>query len=138
MRRIEHSWVDDRAGEERSLGGTELRDAGVKIRTRRGLRAVHAVAPLDHVQVQLEDPRLRQLGLEPPRDDQLAQLANRVFRRRQVEVFRELLRDGAPAAQQSAARPVDDERFLQLFEVDAFVLPERIVFSHQHGAFQLG
>ena len=71
----------------------------------RRFRAVDAVAPLDDVEVELEDARLPQLGLEPPRDDQLAQLADRVLRRRQIQVLGQLLGDRAAAARPAAARP---------------------------------
>ena len=114
----------------------ELGGGGVKIRARRRFGAVDAVAPLDHIQIQLENARLLQLGLEPPRDDELAQLAQRVLRRRQIEVLGELLRDGAAAAKKASARPVGLERLLQLLEIHALVLPERIVFGDEHGALQ--
>src|SRR5690349_23274193 len=46
--------------------------------------------------------------------------------------------DRAAAADEAAARPVGLERFLQLFEVHPFVLPERIVLRDENGALQLG
>src|SRR5437016_6001101 len=100
----------------------------MKIRARRRFRAVHAVAPLDHVEVQLEDTRLFQLRLEPASDDELAEFTQWVPRRRKIQILRELLSDCAAASQQPPARPVGLQRFLQLLEVDALMLPERIVF----------
>ena len=97
--------VDDGAGQQRRLAGSERRRRRAEVRARRRLHAVDAVAPLDHVQVQLEDPRLGQLGFEPPGDDQLAQLAQRIPRRRQIEVLGELLRDRARAAHELARAP---------------------------------
>ena len=85
--------------------GAELGCRFVKIGARRRLGAVDAVAPLDHVQIQLENPRFLQLGFEPPRDDQLAQLAQRILRRREIEVLRELLRDRAAAAHEAGRAP---------------------------------
>src|SRR5947209_4694016 len=116
MCRIEHARVDDGAGEQCRFSRTEGGRAGVKISARGSFRAVHAVAPLDHVQVQLEYARLRQLGLETPRDEELAQLAHRILRRREVQILCELLSDRAAAPQQAAVRPVDLERLLQLLE----------------------
>ena len=60
-------------------GGAQSGRRLVEVRARGRLRAVDAVAPLDDVQVQLEDAPLAQLGLEPARDDQLAQLAHGFF-----------------------------------------------------------
>ena len=56
------------------------------------------VAPLDDVQIDLEDARLGQRRFQAARDDQLAQLPERIVRRRQIEVLRQLLRDRAGAA----------------------------------------
>ena len=42
-----------------------------------------------------------------------------------------------PPRDKLAARPVDLERFLQLLEVHAFVLPERRVFGDEHRALQV-
>ena len=90
---------------------------------RRRLGAPDAVAPLDHVQIDLEDARLRQRRLEPPRDDQLAQLAQRVARRRQVEVLGELLRDRAGAARRLALSRCSSGSTSRIsLDVDAFVL----------------
>ena len=69
---------------------------------------------------------------------ELAQLAQRVLRRRQIQVLRQLLRDRAAAAHEPPARPVDLERLLQLLEVHALVLPERVVFGDEDGALQVG
>src|SRR5205085_1477360 len=98
-----------------------------EIRTGGRLGAVDPVAPLDYVQIEFEDARLLQLRFQPPRNDELAQLAQRVLRWREIEVLRQLLRDRAAAAQQPAARPVELDRLLQLIDVDAFVPPESIV-----------
>ena len=59
MRGIQHARVDDRAREHRRLRRPEPGRAAAEIRARGGFRAVDAVAPLDDVEVQLEDARLR-------------------------------------------------------------------------------
>src|SRR5258705_64792 len=103
--------------------------------------AIAGVSPFgqqaQQVQVDLEDPRLRQLGFEAARDDQLAQLADGVARRRQVQVLRQLLRDGAPAANRLPFLDVVPDRNLQLLHVDPLVLPEGVVFGDEHGALQV-
>ena len=42
-----------------------------------------------------------------------------------------------PPREHASARPVELERFLQLLEIDALVLPERIVFGDEHGALEV-
>ena len=90
---------------------------------RRGLGAEHAVAPLDDVQVELEDALLRQVILERERDQHLARLAEDAALRRQVEVLRELLRDRAAADLARPSRSVCD-RLLDRAPVDAVVRVE--------------
>ena len=102
----------------------EARARLAEVRARRRFAAEDAVAPLDHVQVDLEDALLGQRRLEPPRDQQLLHLAHRIARRRQVQVLRELLRDGAAAAQELPFLPVLLERRLDLVEIDAVVIEE--------------
>ena len=133
---VDHARVDDAGGQQRGLVRTELRGGLAKVRPRRRLRAVDAVAPLDHVEVDLEDARLAQRRLEPPRDEQLAQLAQRVLRRRQVEVLRQLLRDRAAAAEERALLEVPLERLADLLDVDPLVLPEAGVLRDEHGPLE--
>ena len=94
-----------------------------------GLGAPDAVAPFNQVQVQLEDPHLAQLGFEPPRDQELRQLAIRIARRRQIEILRELLRDRRSAAERLGAIPVGLERRADLADVDPLVREERGVLG---------
>ena len=116
----------------------EVRRGLAEVAPRGGLGAPDAVAPFDDVQVELEDPDLGQLRFEPARDHQLRELALRAVRRRQVEVLRELLRDGRGAARGHAAADAVFERHAQLVEVEAVVLPERGVLRHDHGALERG
>src|SRR5579862_1636826 len=85
--RVEQSWVDDRARQPRRLVCVEIGRARMEVGARSGLGAVDAVAPLDDVEVQLEDAGLLQLGLEPPRDDELFELPERIPRRRQIQIL---------------------------------------------------
>ena len=68
---------------------------------------------------------------------QLAQLAQRVLRRREVQVLRQLLRDGAGAAREAAraARSTSIDSCICSRSI-ALVLPERVVFGDEHRALQ--
>src|SRR4029078_12739877 len=114
--------IDDRAGHQRGLFARKVRGTLAEVRSRRGFAAENTVTPLDHVQIDLENAPLRQARLEPPGDEQLAQLANRVARRGQVRVLRELLGDRARTAGESALLPVPLQRGLDLAEIDAVVV----------------
>ena len=129
--------VDDGARQQRRFLSRQLRGTLAEVGARRRFAAEDAVAPLDHVQVDLENPALAEAGLEPPRDEQLAQLAHGNARRRQVEVLRQLLGDGAGAAREAAILPVAFERGLDLVEVDAVVIEERGVLRDDHRALQM-
>ena len=88
----------DHCREPRGLLRVEGRGRLPKVVARRSLRPKYPVAPFDDVQVDFEDSRLAQLGLEPAGNDQLPQLPEGVLGRREVEVLGQLLRDGAGAA----------------------------------------
>ena len=64
---------------------------------RRGLGTPHPIAPLDDIEIELEDTRLGQRDFEA-RDDELFDLPERIVGRREVEILSELLRDRARAA----------------------------------------
>ena len=116
----------------------ERRRRHAEVGARRRVRAPDAVAPLDDVEIDLEDARLRQRRLEPPRDDQLAQLAQRIARGREIQVLGELLRDAC--SRRAARRRVSSACCIghaDLLDVDPLVLPERAVFGDQHGALQV-
>ncbi len=132
LRDIEQTRVDDRRGHQRRLRGPDRGRRHAEVRPRRRIGAVDPVAPLDHVEVDLEDPRLLELGLEAARDDQLAELPDGIPRRREVEVLGELLRDGARAAHEAQLHGL-----LQLVVIHALVLPEGRVFGDQYRALQV-
>ena len=93
--RIEHSRIDDRRRQQRGLFARQVGRRHAEIGARGRLRSPDAVAPLDHVEIDLEDARLGQLRFEAAGNEQLAQLPQRITRRRQIEILRELLRDRA-------------------------------------------
>src|SRR6188472_1740440 len=98
MRGIEHARTTDCRGQEGGLRRRHIASGLVKIRSRGSLGAVDAVAPLNYVQVELEDALLGQLRFETPCDQELTEFSNRILRGRQVQILRQLLRDGAAAA----------------------------------------
>ena len=69
---VQHARIDDRPGHQGCLIGLDRRRRHAEIGSSRGFGAPDAVAPLDGVEVELEDTRLAQLVLEPARDEQLA------------------------------------------------------------------
>ena len=81
------------------------------------------LAHLDHVDVDLQYPFLRQMVFERPGDEVLLHFAKRIARRREVEVLRQLLRDRRAAMRQLFVRPVFLDGFLQPFHV------HRVVFE---------
>src|SRR5688500_8142215 len=70
-RGIQHAWIDDRSRQQRRLFAAQRRRRHPEVGARRRFGAPDAVAPLDYVQIDFEDPRLRQRRLETARDDQL-------------------------------------------------------------------
>src|SRR5512146_2882530 len=83
----------------RRLQHAELARTDVEIVARRGLGAEHAFAPLDVVEVDLEDALLGQQRLEHHRDDQLLALAREVALAGEEQVLRQLLGDRRAADQ---------------------------------------
>ncbi len=103
---------------------------------RGSLRPEDPVPPLDHVQIDFENPRLGERRLEAAGDDELAQLAQRAARGRQVEILRQLLGNRAGAANGTTLLPVDAHRLAKLFQVDPLVIPECSVLRHQNRPLQ--
>jgi len=102
MRRAEHArFTIAAASNAASAGPNSARTSENSCAPRH--RPVDAVAPLDHVQIQLEDPRFFN-SASTARDDQLRAACAADFRRRQIQVLRQLLGDGAAAAREFSAR----------------------------------
>ena len=94
-----------------------------------GAQAVQPGTPLDHVQVDLEDPVLSESGLQEEREDQLLELAREALLTAQEQVLGELLGDGGRAAHGAALSHVGGEGLRQLGEVQAGVGEEGEVFG---------
>ena len=132
----------------------------VEVRTGGGLRAEDPRAPLDHVQVELEDAVLVQPPLQSLGHDQLQGLPEKGAVRAEVQVLGELLRDraapsdlvpvrprvgdgprqgsqvrGTPPGELPVTAPAD---FLgERHPVDPPVLAEAIILRHEHGAHEV-
>jgi len=104
---------------------------------RGGLGPEHAVAPLDDVEVDLEDARLGQVIFEREGDQDLAQLADEAAPRRQVQVLGQLLGDRAAADRHRALVPVGRDRVLERMQVDAVVAVEAFVLGVDHRGAQV-
>ena len=98
-------------GETRRLLGRKLRGRNAEVALRRSLGTEHAVAPLDHVEVELEDALLRQHCFQQHGHDGLLGLAHVAFRGRQEQVLRELLRDRRAAGDDTALLPFFSSAF---------------------------
>src|SRR5262249_41667195 len=75
MRRIVDARVDNRAREQRCLIRRHGARRCLEVRARSRFGAPYAVAPLDQVEIQLENATLGQLGFESSRDEELFELA---------------------------------------------------------------
>jgi hypothetical protein len=100
--------------------------------------AVDAVAPLDRVQVQLEDAPLGERALEAHGEDQLLELPPRRARRAQPQVLRQLLRDRAAAAHDLVRAEVLLRREPDLVPVEPVVGEELVVLRNEDGPAQRG
>ncbi len=106
---------------------------------RGGRDAEGAPPPLDHVEVQLEDARLREHQVHADRGDRLEVLAEVGLPGREEEVAGELLGDGAAAVESVADVPVDEVRVADRAEADARVGPEvPVLETHDHVAGRPG
>ena len=132
MCRIVLSRIDDGSGEKRRLLSRECGSGLSEVNARSGLAAEDAVAPLDDVEVDLQNPALGERGLEPPGNHQLLELPHRVPGRRQVQVLGKLLRDRAGAARELSFLPIRLERCANLLKVDPFVVEKRRVLRNEH------
>ena len=117
--------------------GDEVRGGDPEVAARRGLGAEDAVAPLDQVQVELEDAPLGERALERSARNTSVELARHGVRRvAEEQVLRELLRDRAAAAHHAALLEVAARRGLDLVPVEPAVLVEGVVLGDQHRAPQ--
>ncbi len=127
--RVDAARVGDHGHEARRLGHRQLASGLVVVRAGGRLASVDPVAPLDHVEVEGEDPPLREVLLQPVSDDHLAQLAGEALAGVEEQVLGELLGDRAPSADRLALRDVRLHRLLDRLPVDSVVAEELLVLG---------
>ena len=116
-------------GEERRLRQGQPRGGLAEVHLRRLLDPVRAVPEVDRVQVGGQDPVLRPLLLELPRERRLLQLAPERPLLPGERVLDELLRDRRAALHDLLVRHVGPDRPQDAVEVDAAVLEEALVLD---------
>src|SRR5581483_8643774 len=125
------------SGQSRGFERSERRRRLAEVELRRRFGAVNVASPFDDVKIDLENALLRKRLLELARDDDLLQLAQRIFRRVQIKILGELHGDRAAAAVKAPGFPVFLERLFELFEIDSPVAEKRRVLVDQHGLFEM-
>jgi hypothetical protein len=117
------------AGQHRRLGEGDVGDVLAEVLARRRRDPVGAAAQVDVVQVEQQNVVLRQLLLEPQRQDDLLHLALVALLRAQQHRLDDLLRDGAAALHFAAGDDVVEERAHDAGRVDALVAVEGVVLG---------
>ena len=126
------------AASRAACSGRQLRGAHAEVALRRGLGAEHAVAPLDHVEVELEDPLLRQHRFEQHGDDRLlAPCASSSSSGDRNRFFASCWVIVEPPRDHAALLPVLLERLLDAIPVEAAVVDELRVLGGDHRALQV-
>ena len=126
-------WAANDAREVGRLLQAELADVASEVGLARGLDAVRAAAPVDGVQVALEDLVLAQLALELHRDHRLLELSPDGPLSPHVRVLHVLLGDGGAALHRAAVADVGPRGPGQPDGVDARVAEEVAVLGVDHG-----
>src|SRR6266850_5185019 len=101
------------------------------------LGTVHAGPEFYDIQVALEDPPLGQRALELPGQNALTRLAQRVARRREPQILRELLGDRRGAARDLALLDRLRHRLADVAGGEAVVAKEADVLGHEHRALEV-
>ena len=86
-----------------------------------GFRPVHIVAPLDDVEINFQNSFFGQLAFQLTGDHGLANFSQHRFFGREVEVFGELLRDGAPASVEFSFFDILHRRGFNPFPIESFM-----------------
>src|SRR3989449_11276419 len=109
----------DQRNQERHLGRRQSLRLPAEVGTGGGPKAEETRAPLNDVQVDLEDAVLAEGRLQQQRERQLLELPPEALLGRQEQVLGELLRDRRSAARGAAPGPVGQKRRGHLSKVDA-------------------
>jgi hypothetical protein len=105
--------------------------------TRGSFGAEHAVAPLDHIQIDLEYALLGHQRFEHRGNHRFLRLSPPRALARKKQVLRQLLRDGGAPRDDVTLAPVALPRLLDTIPVEAVVLQEFCVFGGYQRAFQM-
>ena len=130
-RGIRGARLRQRGGESGRLFIAQLCWCNAEVGPARLLRAPHPRSPLGGVEIQLHDAVLAQDELEPYRGHRLLELPKDRAGRREIQILRQLLGDGA-----RAAMPAGPPRVLQLDEVDPVVRFESRIFGDDDHALE--
>src|SRR5439155_23629136 len=123
--------------ERRCLGQVEVADGFAEVALLGALDAVGAIAEVDLIEVELENPVLRVLRLDCARDLRLLELADRRLLTGDAvgeDVPRELHRDRREALAPTSRAEVADDRARDTLPVDAGVLVEAFVLGNDERA----
>lgn len=141
-RRFSERVVSLGAGEDRGQPGRFVRGqvggGFSEVMASRGFGPVHAASPFRDIEVQLEDPRLGQPVFERAGDQSLAGLAKQRALGRQIQIFRQLLGNGAPASLEFTRFEIVQRGVANAFPVESLMDEEGGVLGRDHGALQLG
>ena len=128
----------DQAREHRRLGERQRARRLGEIAPGRGVGAVGATAQIDAIEIQLEDLRLVEAGLDPERVERLLDLAGEAALGREEHQLRELLADRAAALDHAAGLEIADEGAADADRIDARMLVEAPVLDRDHRLGQPG
>ena len=114
----------EEAGEHRRFGEVDVAHVLAEIVLRRGRHAERASAHVHPVEIHAEDLLLRQVGLQPDREEGLLDLALERALVREEDVLGELLGDGRAALDDAVRLRIGDHGAEEADEVDAVMLEE--------------
>ena len=122
----------EQAGQHGRLGEGQVLDALAEIEIGRGRDAERAAAHIGAVEIELQDLLLRQVGLEPQRQEGLLDLALDGALVGQEQVLGELLGDGGAALHHRIGAHVLLHGAEQAEEIDAEMVEEAAVLGGEH------
>ena len=119
-------------GQERAFIGVELPRRFAEIAPRRGIDAIGAGAEIDPVEIDLEQPVLAEMMLEPEGQQRLLPLAPQGAVGRQEDVLGELLGDGRAALDDMAGAQIGEDGARHAQEVEAEMAVEAPILGRDH------
>ncbi len=134
--------VTERAGQDhgqpRRLACSQVGGTLREIMTRGRLDTKDSVPPFGDVQVELDDPPLGECPFQAPGQDRLLQFPERVLRRGQIKVLRQLLTDRAPPCPELPCFEVLFDRLLYRIEVEPLMGPELVILRDDYRLDRIG